>query len=169
MKRYNFRFSRDRVDRDRINFSDFSSAASSLFSLVKRIKPHASAQVLTCEDEITYLYSKKVFEADEIDLGKRGRKVYELSDLNNMIWDRSMSLEVHFVDDTDSQPFLIKITCDTHSEPESMKFYGQSVEFDLHADILFAFDVPNLLYSIGDGLRKHERPAATKQRELAYA
>lgn len=149
-----FRFSRDKRFLSRIQFGEFAQTAALVAEMIKTARPSVEVEILTTEDSHTHQYSQVTFMADEVTEALKGRKSYTLEEFTEMVWSRSMSVQLTLKDDADPKPFMICLSLDKRDEPRSMKFYGQAVEQEIVDRICDTFSRPSFFWSIGDGYSK---------------
>lgn len=149
-----FRFSRDKRLLQRVSLSDFIRASRSLVQVVQAERPGARAVVLTCEDPVTHAYSQVTFGSDEVENALQGRRDYLPDQLTKDVWDRSLNIQLTIKDPSDSEPFMICMSCDKQSDGGRIKFYGQCISEYLSDLIHEIFARPTLRFSIGNGYSK---------------
>ncbi len=148
----------DRFSRDKrwgkVSFEEFKRTAEALYALVTSARPSVSAEILTCEDGVTYSWSTVTFDLPGMDEALKERKSYQLSGLTKEIWERSFDVQLTLKDKEDAQPFMICLSCDCYADPKRMRFYGQCLDSATRTRMFETFARPTYSHKIGDGYSK---------------
>lgn len=157
----------DRFSKDKrignISMQEFTTAAKSILTEVRKNFSDFSAEVLCCEDSITHFWAECSFPTPQKTAALENRRSYKLEDVSEAIWQQSykISLCVHI---PTSQSGMIMLSVNRAKEPKRLMFYSQGLDGTASAEHIERINGrASLNFSIGDGFTA--RPSRATQHE----
>lgn len=141
-----------RFDRDykysSVRLDEFVIVASQLSKLISAWKPFCQTEVLTCEDGETYACRQSSFEDDVVTERSEQRNSYQVDELSNEIWEKSLHLSLVIKTEGHSDTFMILLSVDRRKSPKKMSFFGQGLDLEQVERIIHTYAAKSGWYNV---------------------
>lgn len=137
----------------RVSIDQFKDTGEKLKSALERIRPELTSELLLTTDGIDYRgHGSLTILTPEVEEARNRREQYQLSDLNEELWQKSFKTGLYFKDNSIKEPYMVCLTTEDR-EPKKMFFYSQCLDEESQ-EVFDSFKRAGLLQKIGDGFPK---------------